>query len=400
MIKRDLYLDRFRDFYNIPIIKVLTGMRRSGKSTMLQLIQEDLRNSGAKESQFFMLNMESVEGLTIVKAEDLMSKLNAFFSSLKEGEKGYLFLDEIQLLNGWESVVNACNTSYNADIYITGSNASLLSSDLATLLSGRYVSFQVHPFSFSEFVELYSHLGKSAPDLFLDYVQIGGMPSLKYFNLQVAPSIQSLKDIYNSVILKDVVEYGQIRNTDLLQRIILFVVSNIGNTFSASSINKFFKSENRIVSVDTILSYLALCENAFFIKRVPRQELPGKKLLAVNEKYYIADQGFREALIGNNQAAIQGILENIVYWELVRRGFDVFVGKSGDKEIDFVANKSGETEYYQVTYLLADESTINREFSALSSISDNYRKIVLSMDSLNLSRDGIEHKNIVNWLLE
>jgi len=400
MIKRDLYLDRFRDFYNIPIIKVLTGMRRSGKSTMLQLIQDDLRNSGAKESQFFTLNMESVEGLAIGKAEDLMPKLTAFFSSLKEGEKGYLFLDEIQLLKGWESIVNACNTSYNADIYITGSNASLLSSDLATLLSGRYVSFQVHPFSFSEFVELYSHLGKSAPDLFLDYVKIGGMPSLKYFDLQVSPSIQALKDIYNSVILRDVVEYGQIRNTDLLQRIILFVISNIGNTFSALSINRFFKSENRTVSVDTILSYLALCENAFFIKRVPRQELPGKKLLAVNDKYYIADQGFREALIGNNQSAIQGILENIVYWELVRRGFDVNVGKSGDKEVDFVVNKSGETEYYQVTYLLADESTINREFSALSSISDNYRKIVLSMDNLDLGRDGIDHKNIVNWLLE
>ena len=400
MIKRDLYLNRFRDFYNIPIIKVLTGMRRSGKSTMLQLIQEDLRNNGAKDTQFFTLNMESVEGLAISNVEDLMSKLSAFFSSLKEGEKGYLFLDEIQLLNGWESIVNACNTSYNADIYITGSNASLLSSDLATLLIGRYVSFQVHPFSFSEFVELYSHLGKSAPELFLDYVQIGGMPSLKYFNLQVPPSIQALKDIYNSVILRDVVEYGQIRNIDLLQRIILFVVSNIGNTFSATSINKFFKSENRIVSLDTILSYLALCENAFFIKRVPRQELPGKKLLAVNEKYYVADQGFREALIGNNQAAIQGILENIVYWELVRRGFDVNIGKTGDKEIDFVANISGKTEYYQVTYLLADESTINREFSALSSISDNYRKIVLSMDSLDMSRDGIEHKNIVNWLLE
>ena len=400
MIKRDLYLNRFRDFYNIPIIKVLTGMRRSGKSTMLQLIQEDLRNNGAKDTQFFTLNMESVEGLAISNVEDLMSKLSAFFSSLKEGEKGYLFLDEIQLLNGWESIVNACNTSYNADIYITGSNASLLSSDLATLLSGRYVSFQVHPFSFSEFVELYSHLGKSAPELFLDYVQIGGMPSLKYFNLQVPPSIQALKDIYNSVILRDVVEYGQIRNIDLLQRIILFVVSNIGNTFSATSINKFFKSENRIVSLDTILSYLALCENAFFIKRVPRQELPGKKLLAVHEKYYVADQGFREALIGNNQAAIQGILENIVYWELVRRGFDVNIGKTGDKEIDFVANISGKTEYYQVTYLLADESTINREFSALSSISDNYRKIVLSMDSLDMSRDGIEHKNIVNWLLE
>lgn len=400
MIKRDLYLDRFRDFYNIPIIKVLTGMRRSGKSTMLQLIQDDLRNSGAKESQFFTLNMESVEGLAIGKAEDLMPKLTAFFSSLKEGEKGYLFLDEIQLLKGWESIVNACNTSYNADIYITGSNASLLSSDLATLLSGRYVSFQVHPFSFSEFVELYSHLGKSTPDLFLDYVKIGGMPSLKYFDLQVPPSIQALKDIYNSVILRDVVEYGQIRNTDLLQRIILFVISNIGNTFSALSINRFFKSENRTVSVDTILSYLALCENAFFIKRVPRQELPGKKLLAVNEKYYIADQGFREALIGNNQSAIQGILENIVYWELVRRGFDVNVGKSGDKEVDFIANKSGETEYYQVTYLLADESTINREFNALSSISDNYRKLVLSMDNLDLSRDGIEHKNIVDWLLE
>ena len=396
MIKRDLYLNRFRDFYNIPIIKVLTGMRRSGKSTMLQLIQEDLRNNGAKDTQFFTLNMESVEGLAISNVEDLMSKLSAFFSSLKEGEKGYLFLDEIQLLNGWESIVNACNTSYNADIYITGSNASLLSSDLATLLSGRYVSFQVHPFSFSEFVELYSHLGKSAPELFLDYVQIGGMPSLKYFNLQVPPSIQALKDIYNSVILRDVVEYGQIRNIDLLQRIILFVVSNIGNTFSATSINKFFKSENRIVSLDTILSYLALCENAFFIKRVPRQELPGKKLLAVNEKYYVADQGFREALIGNNQAAIQGILENIVYWELVRRGFDVNIGKTGDKEIDFVANISGKTEYYQVAYLLADESTINREFSALRSISDNYRKIDMTMDRINISRYRIEHKNIVN----
>lgn len=224
------------------------------------------------------------------------------------------------------------------------------------------------------------------------------MSSLQYLDLKYEPSMQLLRDIYNTIILKDVVAYGQVRDIDLLQRIISFVLSNIGNTFSATSISRYFKSENRSVSVDTVLSYLSLCEDAFFIKRVRRQDLAGKKLLAVNEKYYVADHGFRESLLGGNQASIQGVLENIVYWELLRRGFSVTIGRLADKEIDFVATKKSETQYFQVAYLLADENTIAREFGAFSGLDDNYDRYVLSMDQINLSRVGIRHLNIIDWL--
>ncbi len=299
---------------------------------MLLLIQEDLKATGVKDNQFFRINMETVEGMALESSQDLLSMLTSFFSALEKEQKGYVFLDEVQLLPGWERVVNACTTSYNADIYITGSNASLLSSDLATYLSGRYIGFQIHPFAFSEFIDLFSHLEKSPSELFKDYLTFGGMPSLQYLDLQYEPSMQLLRDIYNTVILKDVVSYGQVRDIDLLQRVILFVLNNIGNTFSANSISKYFKSENRSVSVDTVLSYLSLCEDAFFLKRVPRRDLPGKKLLSVNEKYFVADHGFRESLLGGNQASIQGVLENIVYWELIRRGFSVTIGSSLKKK--------------------------------------------------------------------
>jgi hypothetical protein len=398
MIKRKLYIEQMRPFYNTPMVKVLTGMRRSGKSTMLLLIQEDLKSAGVKENQFFRLNMETVEGMAVENSHDLLRMLTSFFSALGKDQKGYVFLDEVQLLPDWERVVNACNTSYNADIYITGSNASLLSSDLATYLSGRYIGFQIHPFSFSEFIDLFSHLGKSSSELFIDYLTFGGMPSLQYLDLQYEPSMQLLRDIYNTVILKDVVSYGRVRDIDLLQRIILFVLNNIGNTFSATSISKYFKSENRSVSVDTVLSYLSLCEDAFFLRRVLRRDLPGKKLLSVNEKYFIADHGFRESLLGGNQASIQGVLENIIYWELIRRGYSVTIGKLAEKEIDFIASKNTETQYFQVTYLLADEQTIAREFGAFSGLEDNYSRFVLSMDQINLSRGGITHLNIVEWL--
>lgn len=398
MINRDLYLKQLRPFYNTPIVKVLTGLRRSGKSTMLLLIQEDLKSSGVNENQIFRLNLETYEGMALESSQDLLKLLTTFFSSLGKEQKGYVFLDEVQLLSGWERVVNACNTSFDADIYITGSNASLLSSDLATYLSGRYVGFQIHPFSFLEFLDLFSHLEKSVAEFFLDYLTFGGMPSLQYLDLQYDPSMQLLRDIYNTVILKDVVSYGQVRDIDLLQRIILFVLNNIGNVFSATSISKYFKSENRSVSVDTVLSYLVLCEDAFFLRRVRRRDLPGKKLLAVNEKFYVADHGFRESLLGGNQAAIQGVLENIVYWELVRRGYSVTIGKLAEKEIDFIATKNADTQYFQVTYLLADENSIAREFGAFSGLDDNYSKFVLSMDQINLSRSGIKHLNIVDWL--
>lgn len=398
MIKRNLYLKQIRPFYNTPMVKVLTGIRRSGKSTMLFLVQEDLKSSGVNENQFFRLNMEAVEGIALKDSDDLLGMLTSFFSSLVEGEKGYVFLDEVQLLSGWERVVNACNTSYNADIYITGSNASLLSSDLATYLSGRYIEFQIYPFSFSEFTELFSGLQKAPLELFIDYLTFGGMPSLQYLGLQYEPSMQLLRDIYNTIILKDVVFYGQVRDVDLLQRLILFVFDNIGNTFSATSINKYFKSENRSVTVDTVLSYLSLCEDAFLLKRVPRRDLPGKKLLSVNEKYFVVDHGFRESLLGGNQSSIQGVLENIVYWELKRRGFSVTIGKFSEKEIDFVATRNAEVQYYQVAYLLADENTIRREFGAFSGLVDNFGKFVLSMDQINLSREGIQHFNIVDWL--
>lgn len=294
MIKRKLYMNKVRPFIDNDLIKVLTGIRRSGKSVMLKLIEEELKSNGILENQFVKLNFEDMKNAKFTTAETLHEEISNKMKNIQG--RAYLFFDEIQEVKDWERAINSFRVEFDCDIYITGSNARLLSGELATLLAGRYVEFVIYPFSFSEFSELY---GDNSKDAFLEYLTFGGMPYLSNLRYEREPSELYLKDLFNSVVLKDVVKRSSIRDVDLLERIITYVFSNIGATFSATSISKYFKSENRIVSPETILNYINYCIDAFLFFKVRRQDLQGKKLLTVNEKYYIADHGIREAVFGS-----------------------------------------------------------------------------------------------------
>lgn len=289
----------------------------------------------------------------------------------------------------------------DCDIYITGSNAGLLSGELATYLAGRYVEFVIYPFSFGEFIVLYRTVYPDADlrQCFTAYLTLGGMPYLSNLRYDESASRQYLRDLFNSVELKDVVKRNNIRDVDMLERIICYVTANIGTIFSATAISKYLKSEGRSISTETVLSYIKACTDAFLFYQVKRQNLQGKKILTVNEKYYVADHGIREAVFGGNSRDINLVLENIVYIELLRRGYVVTVGKVSDKEIDFVCEDQGNKLYVQVAYLLASEDTIEREFGVFSGVRDNFPKYVVTLDEFDMSRDGIKHRNIRDFLL-
>lgn len=402
MLKRDEYIKQIVPFIDKDVIKVLTGIRRSGKSVMLKLLMEELKNRGINENQFIYINFENLKYRNLKNYERLydfiLNKVDNKYKSY------YIFLDEIQEVEEWERCVNSLRVDedFNFDIYITGSNAKLLSGELSTYLAGRYIEFVVYPFSFKEFFEIMKEKNKEIDlkKVFQDYVKFGGMPFLHNLDYNFEASMQYLQDLYASIILKDITQRNNIRDTDLLERIINYVIMNIGNTFSATSISKFFKSENRKVAIETILNYIKACEEAFLVYRVARNDLLGKKILNVNEKYYIADHGIREAIMENNQKNINQILENIVYFEMLRRGYNVKIGKVDNLEVDFVCKKNDETIYIQVSYLLASEDTKEREFSVLENIKDNYPKYVLSMDEFDMSRNGIKHVNLIEFLVK
>ena len=402
MLKRDEYIKQIVPFIDKDVIKVLTGIRRSGKSVMLKLLMEELKNRGINENQFIYINFENLKYRNLKNYERLydfiLNKVDDKYKSY------YIFLDEIQEVEEWERCVNSLRVDedFNFDIYITGSNAKLLSGELSTYLAGRYIEFVVYPFSFKEFFEIMKEKNKEIDlkEAFQDYVKFGGMPFLHNLDYNFEASMQYLQDLYASIILKDITQRNNIRDTDLLERIINYVVMNIGNTFSATSISKFFKSENRKVAIETILNYIKACEEAFLVYRVARNDLLGKKILNVNEKYYIADHGIREAIMENNQKNINQVLENIVYFEMLRRGYNIKIGKVDNFEVDFVCKKNDETIYIQVSYLLASEDTKEREFSVLENIKDNYPKYVLSMDEFDMSRNGIKHVNLIEFLIK
>ncbi len=392
-------MKRIRPFINTELIKVFTGIRRSGKSVMLELVKNELKKSGVSDKNFLCINFEQFSNSELLDAKNLHKRIVEFQKSA-DG-RIYLFFDEIQEVAGWEKCINSCRVDFDCDIYITGSNAKLLSGELATYLAGRYVEFVIYPFSFAEFLEMNrqknSQIDKSA--CFTAFLKTGGMPFLANFLGDDSAKNQYLMDIYNSVVLKDVVKRNNIRDVDTLERIIAYAFSNIGHIFSATSLSKYFKSENRKISHDTILNYLKFCADAFLIYKISRYDLEGKKVLTVNEKYYCADHGLREAVFGKNIQNIDQILENIVCLELLRRNFKVFVGKKDDAEIDFIAERNGTKIYVQVAYLLASEETVRREFSVYGSIKDNFPKYVVSMDEFDFSRNGIIHKNIRDFLL-
>ncbi|MDC7291364.1 ATP-binding protein [Blautia schinkii] len=395
MIKRELYMAKIRPFINKDIIKVLTGIRRCGKSVLMQLIQKELVENGVDQNQMFPINFET-------KAVDYVQNIDTAYQAIrdfaeKHPGKIYLFLDEIQELPRWETLVNSCMIDFDTDIYITGSNAKMLSGELATYLGGRYVEFKIYPFSYEEVSRMLPD--KTPQEIFQIYLLRGGMPFLYQFPMDDISSRQYLDDIYASIILKDIAQRYKVRDVEQLKRVILYMIANTGNTFSASSISKYLKRENRNMSTETLYNYIDYCRSACLLHLVAREDVIGKKLLRFQEKIYLTDHGIREAIYGNNMRDINQILENIVYMELLRRGYSVTVGKASSSEIDFVAAQAAEKIYVQVSYLLASEETIEREFKVLERIPDNYPKYVVTMDEIQRGRNGIKHLNIRDFLL-
>ncbi len=399
MIKREFYMARIRPFIDGDLIKVLTGIRRSGKSVMLELIKDELRVRGVTEEQLVAFNFEDMRNAQLCTAEALHDELVRRAASIKG--KIYFFFDEIQEVERWERCVNSLRVEMDCDIYITGSNAKLLSGELATYLAGRYVEFIIYPFSFSEFLALYHSVEPDADTrtCFDRYLTFGGMPYLANLRFDETACRQYLRDLFNSVELKDIVKRNNVRDVDMLERIIAYVTANIGTTFSSTAISKYLKNEGRRVSPETVLNYLKACSDAFLFYQVRRQDLQGKKILTVNEKYYVADHGIREAVIGGNMRDINLVLENIVFMEALRRGYSVTVGKVGEREIDFVCERHGEKCYIQVAYLLAVEETVQREFGVYEHVQDNFPKYVVSLDEFDMSRNGVRHYNIRDFLL-
>lgn len=395
MIKREEYLKKIRPFMSKEIVKVLTGIRRCGKSVMLELIKEDLISQGIKKENFFSVNFETGAVSYVKSLEETYEVVKEF--AAKRKEKIYLFFDEIQELPHWENLVNSIMIDFDADIYITGSNAKMLSGELATYLGGRYVEFKIYPFSFAEVLQMLPD--KPEAEVFQTYLTKGGMPFLYQFPFDEISSKQYLCDIYDSIVLKDIVQRNKIRDMEQFKRVLLYFIAEIGHTFSADNIMKYMKSEKRTVSSETLYNYIDYCKTACLIHMAAREDVIGKKLLKFQEKSYLTDHGIREAIYGNNMRDIQQILENIVYMELLRRGYDVYIGKVGQKEVDFVARSGADKCYVQVTYLLASEETVEREFSVLEQIPDNYPKYVVSMDEINRGRNGIKHMNIRKFLL-
>ena len=391
-IIREKYISKIKPFINKPVLKILTGMRRVGKSSLLHIIKDEILKDVADENKIY-INFEATNLLSINNANFLLEYLKPLLEDVKG--KVYFFFDEIQVIDGWEEVISDLKHNRNYDIFLTSSNKKLISS-----LSEKYVEFEIQPFTFSEFKKAFENMELSKENLFYKFIQLGGLPFLKYFDLDETPSFEYLNDIYNTVLVKDVLQYNNIRDVDLFNHIFSYVLTNIGQSFSASSIKTYLKNKNKNISVDTILNYLEYCNIAFLIKKVPRYDILSKKTLKVDEKYYLTDHGFRQATGFPITQDIKRILENIVYIELLSRGYEVKVGKVKDKEINFIAKKEKSLSYYQISYKIRDEKTRERIFETYNSITDNFPKYVLSMDHSNFSQDGVIHKNIIDFLLE
>ena len=391
-IIREKYISKIKPFINKPVLKILTGMRRVGKSSLLHIIKDEILKDVADENKIY-INFEATNLLSINNVNSLLEYLKPLLEDAKG--KVYFFFDEIQVIDGWEEVISDLKHNRDYDIFLTSSNKKLISS-----LSEKYVEFEIQPFTFSEFKKAFENMELSKENLFYKFIQLGGLPFLKYFDLDETPSFEYLNDIYNTVLVKDVLQYNNIRDVDLFNHIFSYVLTNIGQSFSASSIKTYLKNKNKNISVDTILNYLEYCNIAFLIKKVPRYDILSKKTLKVDEKYYLTDHGFRQATGFPITQDIERILENIVYIELLSRGYEVKVGKVKDKEINFIAKKEKSLSYYQISYKIRDEKTRERIFETYNSITDNFPKYVLSMDHSNFSQDGVIHKNIIDFLLE
>lgn len=396
MVIRERYLKEIRPFYNQELIKVLIGIRRSGKSVLLTQIIDELKINGINDNHIIYINFEDFDYEEYTEPKKLYKYIK---EKIVDEEKYYIFFDEIQNVETWEKVVNSLRSTKNTSIFITGSNSDLLSSDLATHIAGRYVSFKITPFTFKEVCDLLKLKDKNDIDKqFSDYIRWGGMPQL-FMQTDDLSKKTYLSDIYDSIVIKDIVKRFNIKDIDLLNRIVTYILTTPSQTFSPENLKKYFESESRSVSLETLYNYLDYIVRANLISKVERYDIRGKRILTGKYKYYLTDLGFTNILSEGKKEQIGAYLENIVYNELIARGYNVNIGNMDNGEIDFIATKFKEKIYIQVAYILADQNIIDREFGAYKKIDDNYPKYVITMDKFDLSQNGIIHKNIIEWLL-
>lgn len=397
MIIREAYISQIIPLIDKNLIKVLTGVRRSGKTVLLSQIQDYLLKNGRSKSQIINISLESKKNKKFKDGDVLYEYLISACEKLNA--KAYIFLDEIQVVSGWEEVVSSLLVDIDCDVYITGSNSKLLSGELATLIAGRYIQIHVYPFTLSEAKQMLEQNGKFKSDevLFQDYLKYGGLPMR--FSLEEISLEAYLSDTYDAIVVKDIIQRNNIKDTNLLNMILAFLMDNIANPFSARSIVAALKQEGINTTVETVIAYIDYIKKAMVVYSAQRYDIKGKKLLTTNEKYYTVDLGLRNCVKASGEIDYNKLYENIIYLELLYRGYDVKVGKTDDYEIDFVAYKGSDTLYVQVCYLLASTETVEREFGNLERIKDNYPKYVISGDLPDFSRNGIKHYNIIKFLL-
>ena len=398
MIYRPSYVDKIMAYVDTPFVKILTGVRRCGKSTILKMIMSKLRECGIPESRIVSYCFDSME-FEDMTAKQMYSELKSRVSP--EG-KTYFFLDEMQEIKGWEKVVNSLSSDYDVDLYITGSNSRMMSSEISTYLTGRYVSFRIYTLSFAEYLtfkEQYDAVGDPRQEL-ANYIRLGGFPATHLQNYTQDEVYTIVRDIYNSTIFSDIVRRNQVRKIDQLERVVKYTFNNVGNTFSAKSISDYLKAEHRALDNETVYSYLEKLEKAYLLHRCSRYDLQGKEILKTQEKFYLADTSLRYSVLGYNADSVATSLENVVYLELCRRGYTVNIGKTSDGEIDFVATRQNEKVYVQVTQQIASEKTERREYERLLEIRDNYPKYVLRTDEFaGGNHEGIKTMHVADFLL-
>ena len=398
MIDRPLYTQKIMEYVDTPFIKILTGIRRCGKSTILKLIMQKLRERGIEEEQIVSYRFDSMEydGYT---AQQMYKKLK---SSLQPDKRTYLFLDEVQEIDNWEKIVNSLATDFNVDIYVTGSNSRMMSSEIATYLTGRYISFRIYTLSFAEYLDFKSRYTETAAPKqeLIDYIKLGGFPAVHLHTYTAAEVYTIVRDIYNSTIFSDIVRRNQLRKVDQLERVVKYAFNNVGNTFSAKSISDYLKSEHRKIDNETVYSYLEKLEKAYILHRCLRYDLKGRELLKTQEKFYLADTALRYSVLGYDDNTVAAMLENVVYLELCRRGYRVDIGKTQAGEIDFVATRQNEKVYIQVTQQISSTETEKREYARLLDIDDNFPKYVLRTDDFaGGNYQGIKTMHVADFLL-
>lgn len=396
MILREEYLKKLSTYMDAPIIKILAGIRRCGKSTILEMLHKELISKGIDKSNIICKRYTSFEIDDCYTAKDMYNDIK---KEMINDNKYYLLLDEVQEIDGWEKAINSLLEDTNADIYVTGSNSKLMSSEISTYLTGRYVLIPVYPLSFKEYLDFKSSSAKSEKELLNEYIKFGGFPIVALGNYDEQSAYQIVEGIYNSVITSDITKRHNIVNFDLFNRVVKFIIENVGKIFSANSIVKFLKGEGRALSVESIYNYLEWLEKAFVIYRCRRYDLQGKSVLKTQEKFYLADQSLKYCIMGFNPKSIASMLENIVYFELKRRGYEVYIGKLGTKEIDFVAIKRDERVYVQVCRTLPENS--DREIGNLLAIKDQYPKYVVTLDELSTGNvNGVKIIHLFDFLLK